>query len=195
MAKKKPRPYDKYDDIQKAELFGAYFDNEGDIDKTYIALKKKVTKTALRALEKDQNWKALYQYENNKWMKHVADEALDRKKKNLAMLHNVKVRAYGAIVGAEDKDGNKVTPVRPKTQGEAVESLIRAIEKEAELLGDKGADDGPPAEEGLLAMVLKRYFAERDQEKKEGKEEPEKDDEGPRAEDLGIVFPLEPNKG
>lgn len=156
--KRSAKPYDKFDDVQRAELFGAYCDNDGDVDATYKALKRKVTKTALKALEEEFNWTALHEQVRNKFMKAAVDQAVERKKQTLTMLHNAKVRAYNSIVG--DKS-SKVAPASAKTQGEAIDSLVRVIEKESELLGEAPDQPGEDATVGLLKMVLERYFGER----------------------------------
>ena len=156
--KKKAKPYGKFDDVKRAELFGAYCDHDGDVDATYKALKRQVTKTALKALEEDFNWTALHEQVRNKFMTAAVDQAVERKKQTLTMLHNAKVRAYNSIVG---DDKSKVRPATAKTQGEAIDSLVRVIEKESELLGEAPDQPGEDATVGLLKMVLERYFKER----------------------------------
>ena len=176
--KRKAKPYDRYDDIQRAELFSVYTDNDGDLDRTYKALKRKVTKTALKALEEDKDWPRIHQYIVNNFMKGVVDQAIDRKKETLAMLHNARVRAYNAIIGDDEKG---IAPARAKTQGEAVDSLVSVIEKEGELLGGIQPESSEDATIGLLKMVLNRYFSER-----KGMED-ERQDADARGRALGII--------
>lgn len=175
--KRKAKPYDKLDDIQRSELFGVYCDHDGDIDKTYKALRRKATKTTLKALEEDFNWPSMYQTVSNKFLKGAIDQAVERKKETLKFLHDAKVRAHNAIVG--DKK-NKIAPILAKTQGEAIDSLVRVIEKESELVGDAPEDFDEDATIGLLKMVLERYFSER------GSLEDAKQDPTARATALGI---------
>jgi hypothetical protein len=177
--KKPSKPYSKFDDVQRAEYFGVYCDSSADVHETYKALKRKVTKTALHALERDFHWSALYEQVSNKFMRSAVNEAVTRKKQTLTMLHNTKVRAYNSIVGDEEKG---IAPVRAKTQGEAIESLMRVIEIEARMLGDMPMDeDKEQAETGLLRMVLERYMGLRE------KGETGEHDKGTAGSDIGIV--------
>ena len=197
MAKKKPAArkgkalYAHLDDIDRAGLFRVYCRNNGDIDATYQELKRRIPKKVLRAIEEDKDWPALKQLVGNKFLKAVVDQAVQDKKDALRLLHNIKAQAYNSIIGERDpNDPTKYIkrPVPPKSQGEAIDSLLAVLKEERELLGDAMPENTEAPEWSLLRMVLQRFT-----DKREKAENDNPTGQTVTAESIGIKVDVGPN--
>lgn len=140
-------------DITCAKWLGVYIDCNADINRTYLALKKRVTKKMLKYLAERQRWDAAYLYAMNRFAYQVVEDALERKQEALRRLGIIQEKLYKSIIGYVDEEsGEYIPPLPPKSLEHAVEALIRAMEFEKQYRGeDEG--EGEKKHDGLLVLV------------------------------------------
>lgn len=145
------------DDVTWAHALGTYHECNGDIDATFEALKKKVSKTALRYLAERYRWDLRLEEHRNKLIVQAEDDVLARKREALVKIRNMQTRLHAVIMGYRTNEGKVVPGIAGKSLEGCTEALLRTIEHEAHLLGIRSGDegrgeDGPP-KGGILQLV------------------------------------------
>lgn len=145
------------DDVTWAHSLALYHECNGDIDATYLALKKTVSKIALRWLAETYRWDLRLEEHRNKLIVQAEDDVLARKREALAKIRNMQTRLHAVIMGYRKQDGTVIPGIEGKSLEGCTDALLRTLESEAALLGirsghEPGGDDGPP-KGGVLQLV------------------------------------------
>jgi len=145
------------DDVTWAHALATYHECNGDINAVYQALKKNVSKVALRWLAERYRWDLRLEEHRNKLIVQAESDVLARKREALVKIRNMQTRLHAVIMGYRTNDGEVVPGIAGKSLEGCTEALLRTLEHEARLLGIRSGEEGrgeegPPAG-GILQLV------------------------------------------
>ncbi len=156
---KRKRGIRKLTDVEEALAISKFVECDGDLQKAYRALKRKIPKRTLQKYHDQHNWPVIHLYERNKLIEKAVGDVMERKHEALRKLLDAQDALYKRISGHRLEDGTFVPPTRAKSLEGVVEALIRAIEKEMELI-DTGEKKETEAQPGGLLMLVQQVIRE-----------------------------------
>lgn len=142
---KPPRGVRLLKDTEHARAVHAYLMHNGDVAKTYQALKRKVSKRTLQWYAKRYRWDLRLEDQQNQLVQGAADDALAKKKLDLQLLRSTKTHLYLQIRGQKDpndKDVWLLPPLRARSLEEATRALLEVIREERAIIGRAGGATG-----------------------------------------------------